>query len=65
MIDARSTNYNRTKDSLLYCLAGLSPPTGSEVWSDSLAWQAIPINYWPIDKDEVNLIENNFLSFYA
>ncbi|XP_019879272.1 venom acid phosphatase Acph-1 isoform X2 [Aethina tumida] len=53
MIDARSTNYNRTKDSLLYCLAGLSPPTGSEVWSDSLAWQAIPINYWPIDKDEV------------
>lgn len=50
LVDARSSDYNRTKASLLYALAGLFPPRGVEVWS-RLDWQAIPYNYQPRNKD--------------
>ncbi|CAH0561440.1 unnamed protein product [Brassicogethes aeneus] len=54
LVDARSTDYNRTKASLLYCLAGLFPPRGEQIWG-MLNWQAVPYNFWPRDNDEVLL----------
>ncbi|CAH0561439.1 unnamed protein product [Brassicogethes aeneus] len=51
LVDARSTEYNRTKASLLLCLAGLFPPTTMDLFENSLSLQAIPTNYWPINSD--------------
>lgn len=52
ILDARSTDFNRTKMSLELVLAGLFPP-GKKRWLYDLNWQPIPYNYWPLQKDEV------------
>lgn len=54
-VDARCTDYNRTKMSLQLVLASLFPPRGHAVWEENnLEWQPIPFNYWPIREDHVN-----------
>lgn len=50
-LEARSTDYNRTKMSLELVLASLYPPKGSQAWSP-LYWQPIPYNYVPKSLDK-------------
>uniref|UniRef100_A0AAR5P4C8 acid phosphatase n=2 Tax=Dendroctonus ponderosae TaxID=77166 RepID=A0AAR5P4C8_DENPD len=52
-VDARCTDYNRTKMSLQLVLASLFPPRGDLVWENQLDWQPVPFNYWPIHEDHV------------
>lgn len=56
ILEARSTDFNRTKMSLLLVLASLFPPKGIEVWKFGLNWQPVPYNYAPMDKDKVGTI---------
>ncbi|KAF5297843.1 hypothetical protein FQA39_LY11920 [Lamprigera yunnana] len=55
IIDAWSTNVNRTKMSLELVLAGLFPPEAPLNWSTKILWQPIPYNYFTFD--------DNILSF--
>ncbi|CAG9772627.1 unnamed protein product [Ceutorhynchus assimilis] len=50
-LEARTSDYNRTKMSLQLALAGLYPPVGSQMWS-SIYWQPIPYNYVPKFEDK-------------
>ncbi|KAG5893845.1 hypothetical protein JTB14_002571 [Gonioctena quinquepunctata] len=45
LIDARSSDFNRTKASLQVMLAGLFPPTKDLIWLEDLNWQPIPYTY--------------------
>ncbi|KAI4459432.1 acid phosphatase-related [Holotrichia oblita] len=49
IIQATSTDYDRTKMTVLLVLAGLFPPSRSQVWDDDLSW--IPIPYY-FEKNE-------------
>lgn len=51
VLDAWSTNYNRTKMSTSLVLAGLYPPNSCLIWKKDLAWQPIPYNYLPVPDD--------------
>ena len=50
---ARSTDYDRTRMSLLLVLAGLYPPKGSQRWKSDLNWQPVPMRDAPIDNDPI------------
>nr|XP_023016507.1 venom acid phosphatase Acph-1-like [Leptinotarsa decemlineata] len=45
LIDARSSDFNRTKASLQAMLAGLFPPSKDLIWLEGLNWQPIPYTY--------------------
>ncbi|CAH1169918.1 unnamed protein product [Phaedon cochleariae] len=45
LIDARSSDFNRTKASLQAILAGLFPPTKELVWLEGMNWQPIATTY--------------------
>ena len=49
----RSTDVDRTLMSALSNLAGFFPPQSTDVWSDELAWQPIPVHTEPEKKDGV------------
>lgn len=65
ILDAVSTELNRTKMSLELVLAGLFPPKGTLLeWEKELNWQPIPYNYLKFEEDHVLLQpfkENLFL----
>lgn len=52
-VEARSTNYNRTKASLELVLAGLYPPSETEIFYGKLRWQPIPFQYGASKNDWV------------
>ncbi|XP_060526942.1 uncharacterized protein LOC132702372 [Cylas formicarius] len=52
LIEARSTDLDRTKMSIQLSLAGLWPPTGVNEWNLLLNWQPIPYNYLPVTEDK-------------
>ncbi|XP_076251086.1 venom acid phosphatase Acph-1-like [Rhynchophorus ferrugineus] len=52
VLDAWTTNYNRTKMSTSLLLAGLYPPSGCLRWRTNLNWQPIPYNYLPVSQDK-------------
>ncbi|KAK0159310.1 hypothetical protein PV328_010200 [Microctonus aethiopoides] len=54
MVLARSTDYIRTKMSLLLVLSALYPPKGEQIWNHELKWQPMPITYSPA-KDDILL----------
>lgn len=71
IIEAISTDYNRTKASLELVLAGLFPPVKEEIWNDQLLWQPIPYNYEDKYSDKILLgtycpnyikLENEYLN---
>ncbi|KAK0164546.1 hypothetical protein PV328_003162 [Microctonus aethiopoides] len=51
MVMARSTNYDRTKMSLMLVLCGLYPPKFKQMGTPLLNWQPIPIKYFPAEND--------------
>ncbi|CAG9835748.1 unnamed protein product [Diabrotica balteata] len=52
MVEAQSTNMNRTKMTLELVLAGLFPPNkDDEISRDLRGWQPIPFNYLPLSQD--------------
>ncbi|XP_072386593.1 uncharacterized protein [Diabrotica undecimpunctata] len=52
MVEAQSTNMNRTKMTLELVLAGLFPPNkDDEISRDLRGWQPIPFNYLPLAQD--------------
>ncbi|XP_066262486.1 venom acid phosphatase Acph-1-like [Euwallacea similis] len=66
LVDARSTDRNRTKMSLMLVLASLFPPRCSEVWQPGLNWQPVPYNYVPEIYDDVlyGISCPNYLKLY-
>ncbi|XP_056648742.1 venom acid phosphatase Acph-1-like [Diorhabda sublineata] len=56
MIDARSTDTNRTKMSLQLVLAGLFPPDENDEFAKQIGyWQPVPYNYLPSNQDSLLL----------
>lgn len=51
MVLARSTDYIRTKMSLMLVLSALYPPKGKQIWNHELKWQPMPITYSPAKND--------------
>ncbi|KAI4459428.1 acid phosphatase-related [Holotrichia oblita] len=45
LVEATSTDYDRTKMSALLVLAGLFPPAPSQTWNDNLSWLPIPYHF--------------------
>ncbi|KAJ8966361.1 hypothetical protein NQ317_011936 [Molorchus minor] len=66
IIEAYSTDYNRTKMSLQLVLAGLFPPSSEQIWEESIPWQPVPYNYLPKYEDKVLLgvLCPNYLKLY-
>lgn len=61
IVDAWSTDYNRTKASLELVLAGLWPPSSSQIWNALLPWQPIPYNYFRNADNKVRIYYINFI----
>lgn len=55
IIEPRSSDFNRTKDSLQVVLTGLFPPSAEQAWSSDIHWQPIAYNYVERERDKVNL----------
>lgn len=53
IVEARSTQLDRTKMSLQLVLAGLFPPTSEQIWNKEILWQPIPIIRQPIEDDHI------------
>lgn len=66
VIEAYSTDYNRTKMSLQLVLAGLFPPREEDLFENTLLWQPVPFNYLPKYQDKVLLgvLCPNYLEMY-
>ncbi|KAJ8951020.1 hypothetical protein NQ318_006405 [Aromia moschata] len=66
IVEAYSTDYNRTKMSLQLVLAGLFPPSSEQLWEEKILWQPIPYNYLPKYEDKILLgvLCPNYLQLY-
>jgi hypothetical protein len=53
LLEAFSSDVNRTKASLQLVLAGLFPPVEEQIWETGLNWQPIPFSTLPLDQDPV------------
>lgn len=53
---AQSTDFDRTKMSLLLVLAGLYPPTEIQKWNPQLDWMPIPFEY---EKDKLDHVKHS------
>ncbi|KAJ8966360.1 hypothetical protein NQ317_011935 [Molorchus minor] len=53
ILEAWSSNTDRTKVSLMLVLAGLFPPVADEIWDDQLIWQPIPFNQLARKEDKI------------
>lgn len=54
IMEVRATGVTRTRISALLVLAGLWPPKGDQVWNDELPWLPIPVDYKPMEDDDVS-----------
>ncbi|XP_018579599.1 venom acid phosphatase Acph-1-like isoform X2 [Anoplophora glabripennis] len=53
VVEALSTDYNRTKMSLQLVLAGLFPPRKEDMLQPNIYWQPVPYNYVPRSQDKL------------
>lgn len=53
LIEARSSDYVRTKESLQLVLAGLFPPTDELMWLNGMKWIPIATVYDKKEEDKV------------
>ncbi|XP_068907895.1 venom acid phosphatase Acph-1-like [Tenebrio molitor] len=53
LLEAFSSDVNRTKASLQLVLAGLFPPVEEQIWETGLNWQPIPFSTLPLDQDPI------------
>lgn len=58
-VAAYSTDYERTKMTVLLVLAGLFPPSRSQTWNESIPWMPIPYRY---DKDRYDFVSGKVKS---
>ncbi|GLV41156.1 uncharacterized protein CBL_04680 [Carabus blaptoides fortunei] len=63
-LTASSTDFDRTKMSLLLVLAGLWPPASIQQWNQFISWQPIPINYKPKAYDYLIQRPNDYCPRY-
>lgn len=56
-IHVRSTDIDRTLMSAEANLAGLYPPSGSQVWNEKLLWQPIPVHTVPDELEYVSDVQ--------
>lgn len=54
VMEAHSTDVDRTKMSAQLEMAGLWPPAEQQRWSPDLDWQPVPLHSQPLDKDDVS-----------
>lgn len=54
VLNAFSTDFNRTKMSLQLVLASLYPPKGEQIWEKELNWQPIPFYVRETERDHVS-----------
>lgn len=59
IVEAISTDYNRTKMSLQLVLAGLFPPRQEDMFAPFM-WQPVPFNYMPRGDDRVSILINTY-----
>lgn len=59
ILEARSSNVDRTKTSLLIVLAGLFAPFGQQIWKIGMNWQPIPTIYKERQDDPVHFFERS------
>lgn len=52
-ISMQSSDYDRTLMSAELVLAGLYPPTESELWNDDIKWHPVPVHSIPMEYDNV------------
>lgn len=72
LLEARSSNFDRTKASLFLVLAGLFPPIKEQIWNNEINWQPIPTIYEELSNDKVTInffatkkiIYNTFLGIF-
>nr|XP_022909496.1 venom acid phosphatase Acph-1-like [Onthophagus taurus] len=55
LLEALSSDMDRTKVSLQLVLASLFKPTKNEIWNEDLCWQPIPTRYIPLKQDDLFL----------
>ncbi|KAJ8951017.1 hypothetical protein NQ318_006402 [Aromia moschata] len=55
IVEAISTDYNRTKMSLQLVLAGLFPPRWEDMLQENIYWQPVPYNYVSRSEDKLLL----------
>ncbi|KAJ8984752.1 hypothetical protein NQ317_005017 [Molorchus minor] len=65
IVMARSTDFDRTKMSLLLALAGLFTPAPSQEWDKDLHWMPIPTTYDRDDLDYTLKRPNSYCPKYA
>lgn len=63
LVEGRSSEFNRTKDTLQLVFAGLFPPGPGEEFMPDLKWQPIPYNYVERSRDKVFNLIYNFITY--
>ncbi|KAL1123351.1 hypothetical protein AAG570_002436, partial [Ranatra chinensis] len=56
LIEAWTTDVDRTKMSMQLMMAGLLPPSGEDVWNKDLNWQPVPSSHEKLSKDTLLLV---------
>lgn len=57
LVEARSSDFERTKMSLQLVLASLFPPKSVQRWNPTVNWQPIPASYTPRIDDNIILAD--------
>lgn len=56
LLEALTTDVDRTKMSTALMFAGLLPPEGDQVWNENLHWHPIPTSHQKLSEDTVCFI---------